>query len=103
MQHRAAANRNRMEHFLYCLGPLGLNSPPFTRRSSISLVLAGQALPFWGVRLSCSDSIMGSVSLGPEIWLSAVQTPAGGAIVSMKPMPAITGAWMREAKLTVSK
>src|SRR5579864_9386195 len=88
---------------IYGLGPLGLNSPPFTRRSSISLVLAGQALPFWGVRLSCSDSIMGSGSLGLGIWLSAVHTPAGGDMVSMKPMPAITGALIREAKLTVSK
>ena len=46
---------------------------------------------------------MGSGSLGPGIWFSAVQTPAGGEIVSMKPMPAITGALMRDAKLTVSK
>ena len=29
--------------------------------------------------------------------------PAGGEIVSMKPMPAMIGALMREAKLTVSK
>ena len=29
--------------------------------------------------------------------------PAGGEIVSMNPMPAMTGALMREAKLTVSK
>ena len=46
---------------------------------------------------------MGSGSLGAEIWFNAVQTPAGGEIVSIKPMPAITGALMREAKLTVSK
>ena len=32
-----------------------------------------------------------------------VQTPAGGEIVSMKPMPAMTGALIREAKLMVSK
>jgi hypothetical protein len=46
---------------------------------------------------------MGSGSFAPWIWFKAVQTPAGGEIVSIKPMPAITGAWMRDAKLTVSK
>ena len=69
----------------------------------ISFVRTGQTRLFSGVRLSCSDSIIGSASTGPCSWLRAVQTPAGGEMVSMNPRPAITGAVMREAKLTVSK
>ena len=40
---------------------------------------------------------------GPGTWLIAVQMPAGGAMVSMNPMAASTGALMREAKFTTSK
>ena len=45
----------------------GLYSPPCTRMSRISFVRAGQAVPFSGVRLSCSDSIIGSGSFGDGI------------------------------------
>ena len=43
----------------------GLNSPPFKIRSRISLVRAGHARPLSGVRLSCSDSIIGKASFAP--------------------------------------
>ena len=64
---------------------------------------AGQALPFSGVKLSRYDSIGGMGLVGPSIWFGAVQMPAGGETVSMKPMPAITGALIRKAKFTGSK
>jgi hypothetical protein len=51
----------------YGADPFGLTSPLCTRRFSISLVRAGQADPFCGVKLLCSDSIIGSGSLGPGI------------------------------------
>jgi len=51
----------------YGLSARGLYSPPFTNRSRISLCLTGQARPLSGVKLSCSDSIMGNGSLGPGI------------------------------------
>jgi len=43
-----------------------------------------------GVRWSCSDSIIGGGSFGPASWFRAVQIPAGGEMVSMKPIPTIT-------------
>jgi hypothetical protein len=46
---------------------LGVNLPPCTSRSRISFVRAGQTRLFSGVRLSCSDSIIGSTSTGPAI------------------------------------
>src|SRR5947199_3402661 len=79
---------------------VGLNGAPVRRLFSISCVRAGHARPFSGVRLSCSDSIIGNGSVGPGIWLSVVHTPAGGEMVSINPMPASTGTLMREAKLT---
>src|SRR5690242_13589691 len=90
-------------HFASCGRFLGAKGIPCTIWSRISLVRTGHAWPSRGVMLSCSDWIMGSASLGPGIWLSAVQMPAGGAVVSMNPMPAITGALMWDAKLTGSK
>ena len=66
------------------LSPLGLNSPPLIRRLSISPVRAGQARPFWGVRLSCSDSISGSGSLARHFscavkrrWSTVGKVPPG--------------------------
>src|SRR6185503_2816605 len=81
----------------------GVNVPPWASRPRISVVRAEQGATFSGVMLSCSASTRGRASTGPATWLSVVQTPAGGEIVSMNPMPAMTGALMRGAKLTVSK
>src|ERR1035438_9919430 len=96
---RIATRGRTADHFR----TVGLYCAPVRRLSSICCVRAEQALPLSGVKLSCSESISGNGSVGPRIWFRAVQIPAGGETVSMKPMPAITGALMREAKLTGSK
>jgi hypothetical protein len=51
----------------------------------------------------CSDSIIGNGSLATGIWFSAVKIPAGGEVVSMKPMAASTGALIFDAKWIGSK
>jgi hypothetical protein len=67
--------------------------------SRSSRVLTGHARPSSGDRLSCSDSIIDSGSLIPVL---SARFRLGGEIVSMKRMPAITSALIREAKFTGS-
>jgi len=45
----------------------GVNFPPFNRISSSSFERASQFCSFCGVRLLCSDSIIGKASFAPEI------------------------------------
>src|SRR4030095_11035819 len=100
---RSAEARGSLYFIAAYLRAFGANFSPRTRAFKISFVRAGQARTLSGVRLSCSASIIGSASTGAWIWFSAVQTPAGGEIVSMNPKPAITGALMRDVKFAVSK
>ena len=51
----------------------------------------------------CGESAIGTASFGARIRLKAVQMPAGGAVVSVKPMETSDGAWIPGAQLTVSK